>query len=217
MNQKYRHNWTIRDFTKLFNVCREYEGDENRVNELLKRFENNRANGLRMMIEKYEFLNGDQEIRPWFKNTISKKMLKAWEEYKQSNNTVSNNVVDLGPLPQMIRTSYDNYEDISLICDNDLLDLNLLHEMICAPSYNNYEAEELICDDSFSNFQNNNRNEFVMPIPCEKCYTFICNNLCFEEEIELPPSQVLTRMFTNAHLPDDEPDDPDKQVDVYSR
>lgn len=85
MNQNYRHNWTIRDYKILFAVCRGHEEKENRVKELLKIFENNRANGLRMMIEKYEFLNGDQEIRPWFKNTISKKMMKAWEEYKQSN------------------------------------------------------------------------------------------------------------------------------------
>jgi len=37
------------------------------------------------MIEKYEYLNGNQDIRPWFKDTISNKMLKAWEEYNQSN------------------------------------------------------------------------------------------------------------------------------------
>ena len=81
MNQNYRHNWTNRDFKILFAVCRGNEGDQNRVSELLKLFENNRANGLRMMIEKYEYLNGNQEIRPWFKNTISKRMLKAWQEY----------------------------------------------------------------------------------------------------------------------------------------
>ena len=46
---------------------------------------NKRENGLRMMIEKYEYLNGNQDIRPWFKDTISNKMLKAWEEYNQSN------------------------------------------------------------------------------------------------------------------------------------
>ena len=83
MNQNYRHNWSNADFKRLFDVCRENEGDENRVAGLLKlkEFENNRANGLRMMIEKYEFLNGNQEIRPWFKKTISKRMLKAWQEY----------------------------------------------------------------------------------------------------------------------------------------
>jgi hypothetical protein len=81
MTQNYRHNWTISEFKKLFKVCRENEGDQNRVTELLKKFENNRANGLRMMIEKYEYLNGNQEIRPWFKKTISKRMLKAWQEY----------------------------------------------------------------------------------------------------------------------------------------
>ena len=86
MSQNYRHNWTIGDYIKLFEICKDYKGDENRVRELLKIFEKNRENGLRMMIEKYEYLNGDQEIRSWFKNIISKKMLKAWEEYKQNSN-----------------------------------------------------------------------------------------------------------------------------------
>lgn len=84
MSQTYRHYWTNRDYKILFAVCKGNEDDENRVTELLKIFENNRANGLRMMIEKYKYLNGDLEIRHWFKNTISKKMLKAWEEYKQT-------------------------------------------------------------------------------------------------------------------------------------
>ncbi len=86
MNTSYRHNWTIRDFKILFAVCNGHKGDENRVRELLKIFEKNRPNGLRMMIEKYEYLNGDQEIRPWFKNTISKKMLRAWDEYINKSN-----------------------------------------------------------------------------------------------------------------------------------
>ena len=85
MSQTYRHNWTIRDYKILFAVCSGHVGDENRVRELLKIFQNNRTNGLRMMIAKYEFLNGDQQIRPWFKNTISNKMLTAWDEYKLSN------------------------------------------------------------------------------------------------------------------------------------
>ena len=83
MNQNYRHNWTIIDLQTIFQVCDEYEGDENRIRELRLIFENNRPNGLRMMIEKYEYLNGDQEIRPWFRNTISRRMLAAWEEYNQ--------------------------------------------------------------------------------------------------------------------------------------
>jgi hypothetical protein len=85
MEKNYRHNWTIRDYKILFAVCRGNEGDENRVSELLKIFQNNRANGLRMMIEKYEYLNGNQEVRGWFRNTISKRMLKAWQEYSSSN------------------------------------------------------------------------------------------------------------------------------------
>jgi hypothetical protein len=81
MENNYRHGWTIRDFKILFAVCRGNEGKENIVSELLKIFQNNRANGLRMMIEKYEYLNGNLEVRPWFRKTISKRMLKAWQEY----------------------------------------------------------------------------------------------------------------------------------------
>ena len=82
MASNYRHNWTIRDYNILFVVCDGYQGDENRLRILMKIFQNNRANGLRMMIEKYEYLNGDQSVRPWFKNIISKKMLVAWDAYK---------------------------------------------------------------------------------------------------------------------------------------
>jgi hypothetical protein len=85
MSQNYKHNWSIRDYKILFTICNGYEGDGDRLRELLKVFENNRENGLRMMIEKYEYLNGDHDIRPWFKDTISNKMLKAWEEYNQNN------------------------------------------------------------------------------------------------------------------------------------
>lgn len=81
MANTYRHNWTNRDYKILFAVCRGNEGDSNRVSELLKIFPNNRANGLRMMIEKYEHLNGNQEVRGWFINTVSKRMLTAWQEY----------------------------------------------------------------------------------------------------------------------------------------
>ena len=81
MENNYRHNWTNGDFKILFGVCRENEGDLNRVSKLLEKFPNNRANGLRMMIERYEHLNGNPEVRSWFKNTVSKRMLKAWQEY----------------------------------------------------------------------------------------------------------------------------------------
>jgi hypothetical protein len=77
----YRHNWSIRDYKILFAVCRGNQEDTNRVSELLKVFPNNRANGLRMMIEKYKHLNGNQEVRDWFKNTVSNRMLRAWQEY----------------------------------------------------------------------------------------------------------------------------------------
>ena len=85
MPNNYRHNWKNEDYKSLFKVCRENEGDANRVSELLKIFPNNAANGLRMMIEKYEHLNGNQEVRCWFKNTVSKRMVTAWQEWQEEN------------------------------------------------------------------------------------------------------------------------------------
>jgi hypothetical protein len=89
----------------------------------------------------------------------------------------SNNKIDLGPPPQMIRTSYDEYEDIQLTCDN-----------------------------SFEDYQNKTPDDFSMPEACENWYNYSCNNLCYEEEMELPPPQPLKRMLTNAHLPPDDPE-----------
>jgi len=98
----------------------------------------------------------------------------------QFNARVMLDAVDLGPLPQMIR----------------------------APSHHGYEEVDLIADRSFE-----------MPEPCDECHTFSCNGECsqeteivpsqlsFEEEMDLPPPPPLTRMYTNAHLPPDEPDD----------
>jgi len=123
-------------------------------------------------------------------------------------NTTNNDDIDLGPQSQMIRVPlYDNSEDITLICDNEVFDLGAPPLLIRSPSYNDYEVEEL--DGSFKDYQNNTTSDFKIPNPCEKCYTFSCNNLCCEEEIELPPPQPLKRMFTNSHLPDDEPEDED--------
>ena len=33
------------------------------------------------MIEKYKHLNGNEEVRGWFRNTVSNRMLRAWQEY----------------------------------------------------------------------------------------------------------------------------------------
>ncbi len=122
----------------------------------------------------------------------------------------ANNVIDLGPQPQMIRAPL--YEDIPLICENEVLDLGPPPLLIRAPSYDDYEVEQLICDGSFEDFQNNTAVDIVIPNPCENCYTFSCNNLSCEEEMDLPPPQPLTRMLTNAHLPSDEPED-NEEVD----
>lgn len=91
MANNYRHNWTIRDYKILFEICSRNEEDSNRVSELLKVFPNNRANGLRMMIEKYKYLSGNQEVRCWFRNTVSKRMLRAWQEYNLENISEANN------------------------------------------------------------------------------------------------------------------------------
>jgi hypothetical protein len=85
MANNYRHNWSIRDYKILFAICRGNEKDSHRVSELLKVFPNNRENGLRMMIEKYKYLNGDKEVRDYFKKNVPKKMLRAWQEYIQTH------------------------------------------------------------------------------------------------------------------------------------
>lgn len=118
----------------------------------------------------------------------------------------------------------------------DALDLGPLPQMIRSPPHHVYEEMPLIADDSFPDFQST-PNDFVMPEPCEQCHTFSCNGDCDEEkseishqpltrvltnvayyyykpseelkeeesEMDLPPPQPLTRMYTNAHLPPDEP------------
>ena len=106
---------------------------------------------------------------------------------------------------------------VSEIIVNDCIDLGPVPQMIREPSY---EEVELITDGSFQDFQNT-PNNFEMPTPCENCYTINCNGECcqeteliprqlsFEEEMDLPPLPALTRSYTNAHLPPDEPDDED--------
>jgi hypothetical protein len=80
--QKYRHNWSERNYIELFRVCRVYKDDAGRVNKLMELFPNNRANGLRMMIEKYDYLNGDNNVREFFREAnISKRMRTAWKKY----------------------------------------------------------------------------------------------------------------------------------------
>ena len=106
----------------------------------------------------------------------------------------------------------------------DAIDLVPPPQMIRAPSHE--EDFPLIPDGSFPDFQNT-PSEFVMPEPCDQCYSFCCDGMCseekdeiliprqisFEEEMDLPPPPALTRMYTNAHLPADEPED--KEQDQY--
>ena len=86
------------------------------------------------------------------------------------------------------------------------------------PVYFGADAEELIADAPFQEFQCS--NDFVMPVPCSRCYWLCCNETCevedtpfiqairaeqllFEEEMDLPPPPRLTRNI-NTPLLDEE-------------
>jgi hypothetical protein len=100
----------------------------------------------------------------------------------------------------------------------DAIGLGHPPQMIRSPSHHVYDEDPLLTDGTFP-------NNFVIPEPCDKCYTFVCDGLCsqenvivsqklsFEEEMGVPPPPALTRIHTNAHLPDDEPEDEDEDVD----
>ena len=47
-----------------------------------------------------------------------------------------------------------------------------------------------------------NSNNFIIPEPCQRCNNVYCNSVCCDVEFPLPPS--LTRIVTNAHIPDDD-------------
>lgn len=90
----------------------------------------------------------------------------------------------------------------------DAINLGPLPQMIREPSHHAYADQELICDASFQDFR--------MPFPCNKCYSFSCNEICSkdkpDEEMELPHPEPMRRMYTNAHLPPDEPDDEEMEL-----
>ena len=82
------------------------------------------------------------------------------------------------------------------------------------PVYFGADAEELIADAPFQEFQCS--NDFVMPVPCSRCYWVQCNGTCaidtpfiqairaeelaFEEEMDLPPPPRLTRNINTPLL-----------------
>ena len=82
------------------------------------------------------------------------------------------------------------------------------------PVYFGADAEELIADAPFQEFQCS--NDFVMPVPCSRCYWVQCNETCaidtpfiqairaeelaFEEEMDLPPPPRLTRNINTPLL-----------------
>ena len=105
------------------------------------------------------------------------------------NNHINEPVVlDLGPLPVLQR-----------------------HD---PPVYFGADEEELIADAPFQEFQCS--NDFVMPVPCSRCYWVQCNGTCaidtpfiqairasqlaFEEEMDLPPPPMLTRNINTPLL-----------------
>jgi len=96
-------------------------------------------------------------------------------------------------------------EYVSEIIINDTRDLGTPTQIIRYPSQDAYEEEiPLIIDSSFQDFQNTLSNDFVMPVPCVNCNEKENEK---EKDMELPPPRPLTRMLTNSHLPDDEPED----------
>jgi hypothetical protein len=79
------------------------------------------------------------------------------------------------------------------------------------------DAEELLADREYQGYDT--PDEFVMPVPCSRCYWAQCNGTCelvtpfiqtiratqlsFEEEMDLPPPPALTKN-THVYLMDEE-------------
>ena len=97
--------------------------------------------------------------------------------------------------------------NLGVIINNDLGLLGPPPQMIRSYPLDDYEEIPFIFDGSFQDFQDF-QPDFVMPEACENCYTILCNGLCFEEV----PAPALSRILTNAHFPDDEPEDEDEEV-----
>jgi hypothetical protein len=87
---------------------------------------------------------------------------------------------------------------VTEIIVNNVIDLGNPPQMIRTPSYDDYEEMSLISDGSFPDFQNTQNDQESELIP---------RQLSFEEEMDLPSPPTLTRIITNAHLPDDESED----------
>ena len=104
-------------------------------------------------------------------------------------------------------TSEDNsqlqniYQEIPLIIEghsiiiNDAAQVEDLYDQIVT-----HECEDLY-DQHVTHYDTNN---FVFLEPCQNCNWLCCNGECFDE---LPHTQSLTRILTNAHIPDNEPED----------
>jgi hypothetical protein len=85
------------------------------------------------------------------------------------------------------------------------------------PVYLGADAEELPAYGEFQGY--NTPDDFVMPVPCSRCYWAQCNGTCeldtpfiqairatqlsFEEEMDLPPPPALTKN-THVYLMDEE-------------
>ena len=85
------------------------------------------------------------------------------------------------------------------------------------PVYLGADAGELLADREFQGYDT--PDDFVMPVPCSRCYWIQCNGTCevespfiqsicarqlsFEEEMDLPPPPALTKN-THVYLMDEE-------------
>ena len=93
------------------------------------------------------------------------------------------NAIDLGPLPQMIRTpSHNAYEEVPLILDGPFL--NTPNDFVMPEPCE--KCHIFMCDGI-----------------CSEETELIPRQLSFEEEMNLPPPPPLTRIYSTAPLRDE--------------
>ena len=159
-------------------------------------------------------------------------------------NTVFNLGIDLGPPPQMVRhPSYDEYEevgDVELIADGELQGYDTPNDFVmptpcpkcywlCCNEDCSEEKEELaprsltrvLTSAAYYYYKPGDKledeEEDSVPLPLPLTRMFTNADLPEEEEdlvplLSLPPTPLpLTRSFTNSHWPDDLPNQEDKK------
>ena len=75
------------------------------------------------------------------------------------------------------------YEEIMLILEGHSIIINNADQDVCV-----YD----------------NSNNCIIPEPCQRCNTVYCNSECSHMDDEFPLPPPLTRIVTNAHIPDEE-------------